>query len=139
MPYRRFFPGDAVEQPYRMLFGRLGPESWEHSIEADSWAGLMAGLVQNAEYEDWDEEHQVQERIRVSQDLMLLCQLQGIPVVRRADPADSDPPLDQLDLRTDERFLRSLHRHGFVALAPSMVGGASAADEIQAAQRRPEE
>lgn len=134
MPYRRFFPGDAMEQPYRMLYGRLGPESWEHSIEADSWAGLMAGLVQKSEYEDWDEERQVQERIRVSYDLMLLCELQGIPVVRRADPADSDPPLDQLDLRTEELFLRSLHRHGFVALAPSLVDETAADDEIEVSQ-----
>ncbi len=115
--YRLIHPGDRQELPLRMLFHPLGEGVYLRACEADSVRGLVAALLDDAGYETADVAARLRQRLRLTDDVRLLAQLQG----RSVRIADRDGVNAAINISSDEPFLRSLHRLEFVSLDPAMI------------------
>jgi hypothetical protein len=96
-----------------MLFQPAGDGIFFKACEADSWRGLVAAILDDPEYETADLETRLVHRLRLADDVVLLAQLDE----RAVQVADHDGP-DTINVHSDEPFIRSLDRLGFVSLPP---------------------
>jgi hypothetical protein len=94
-----------------MLFQPAGDGLFLKACEADSWRGLVAAILNDPEYETADLETRLVNRLRLADDVVLLAQLKD----RTLQVADHDEP-DTINVHSDEPFIRSLDRLGFVSL-----------------------
>jgi hypothetical protein len=118
MMYRRINPTSPQELPMRMLFQPLGYGTFHRACEADSFSGLVAAMIDEPAYETGDVETRLLIRLRLADDLVLLARLENEPSVLVGD-RDADRTIN---VASDERFLRSLDRLGFVSLEPGLAG-----------------
>ena len=114
--YRLIYPGDRQELPMRMLFHPLGEGVYLRACEADSFRGLVAALLDDPSYEAAGPRSRLTERLRIANDVALLAQVEG----RHAQISDRVGP-DTIVIASDEPFIRSLDRLGWVALEPSFA------------------
>lgn len=110
--YRVIHPGDRQELPLRMLFHPVGEGVFLNAAEADGYRGLLAALIDDPGYEAADPQRRLVERLRLANDVALLAELEG----RRLQISDRDGP-ETIVIASDEPFLQSLDRVGFVSLA----------------------
>jgi len=101
-----------------MLFQPAGDGVFYRACEADGYRGLVAAILNDADYEDATLAHRLQSRIRMAEDLVLLSQLEH----RHLRVTDRETT-DAINVHTDEEFIRSLEEIGFLSL--SVAGGAS--------------
>ena len=109
--YRRINPTSPQELPLRMLFQPVGEGSFYRACEADSFRGLVAAMLDEADYEIRNSETRLVGRLRLADDIALIAQVEGRNVTVR----DSDQP-EAINVASDELFIRSLDRMGFVSL-----------------------
>jgi hypothetical protein len=114
--YRLIHPSDRQELPLRMLFHPVSEGVYLRACEANSFRGLVAALLNDADYERADVPARLMQRIRLANDVRLIAQLEG----KSVRIADGDE-LDAININSDEPFLRSLHRLQVVSLAPPLV------------------
>jgi hypothetical protein len=114
--YRLIDPGQRQELSLRMLFHPLGEGVYLEACEADSFRGLVAALVDNAGYETATAKSRLAERLRAADDLRLLEGLEN----RRIRVSDRDEG-NAINISSDEPFIRSLDRLGFLSLDPSLA------------------
>lgn len=125
--YRHLGPGEARGLPMRMLFQPAAGGLFLKACEADSWRGLVAALIDDPAYESADAETRLVQRLRLADDAALLAELRGQPGVGLSDN-DGEATLN---VSSDIRLIRSLHRLGFVSIEPTLaaelskVGGSS--------------
>ena len=111
--YRNIRPDTPSELALRMLFQPLGDGLFHRACEADSFRGLVAALLDEPDYELADVETRLVARLRIADDVRLLAEVDG----RQLTVADRDAPAT-INVASDERFIRSLDRLGFVSLEP---------------------
>lgn len=119
--YRRINPTSRQELPMRMLFQRLGNGTFHRACEADSFRGLVAAMIDDPAYETGDVETRLLIRLRLADDFVLLARIENEPSVLVGD-RDADRTIN---VASDERFIRSLDRLGFVSLEPRLAGETS--------------
>ena len=118
MAYRHVNPTDRQELPLRMLYQPAGDGMFLRACEADSFRGLVAAILGDAAYEAADAETRLVHRLRVGHDLVLLAEVEGRHLtVGQADEADA------INVASDEPFIRSIDRLGFVSLDPAIGRG----------------
>ncbi len=100
--YRRINPTSRLELPRRMLFQPTGSGTFFRACEADD----------DPSYETADVETRLVARLRIAHDVELLFKVEG----RHLAIGDRDGP-DTINVATDETFIRSLDKLGFVSLA----------------------
>ena len=96
-----------------MLFEPAGGGIFFRACEADSWRGLVAAILDDPDYETADAETRLVNRLRLADDVVLLAEMEG----RKVQVADRDAP-DTVNVQSDEPFIQSLDRVGFVSLPP---------------------
>jgi hypothetical protein len=114
--YRLIDPGERQELSVRMLFHPLGEGVYLEACEADSFRGLVAALLDDAGYETATVKSRLVERLRLADDLRLLKRLEN----RRIRVSDRDEG-NAINISSDEPFIRSLDRLGFLSLEPSLA------------------
>ena len=114
--YRLVHPGDPQELSMRMLFHPVGEGVYLEACEADSVRGLVAALVNDPAYEAADPQSRLAERLRIANDIALLAELDG----RRLEISDREGP-NTIVIASDEPFIRSLDRLGFLSLERSLA------------------
>ncbi|MDQ6901308.1 MAG: hypothetical protein M3072_17725 [Candidatus Dormibacteraeota bacterium] len=114
--YRYIEPDSPKQAPLRMLFQPAGDGVFFKACEADSWRGLVAAILNDPGYESADLETRLVTRLRLADDVVLLAQLDERTLV-----ADHDGP-HTINVHSDEPFIRSLDRLGFVSLPPERDG-----------------
>jgi hypothetical protein len=122
MPYRMVGPDDRKVHPLRMLFQPVGGGTFFKACEASDFRGLTAAILDDLAYEAAPVVDRLTERLRLAHDVTLLAELEG----QKVQVADHDAPLT-VNVATDEAFIQSLNRLGFVSLAPSLNPSASVA------------
>lgn len=113
--YRRINPASARELPMRMLFQPLGDGTFHRACEADGFRGLVAAILDDPTYESGDIETRLVTRLRLADDLVLLAKVQQSTV--QVSDRDAD---DNINVASDERFIRSLDRLGIISLEASL-------------------
>ncbi|MGI0130264.1 MAG: hypothetical protein ACREEC_08975, partial [Thermoplasmata archaeon] len=105
------------ELSLRMLFQPTGEGLFHRACEADSFRGLVAAILDDPAYEATDVETRLVARLRLAHDLQLLAELDGgrIEIGDRAGR-------DTINVASDEPFIRSLDRVGYVSLDPAVSG-----------------
>jgi len=111
--YRLIRPDTPSEMPLRMLFQPAGSGLFHRACEADSYRGLVAALLDDRDYENATVQKRLEERLRMAGDLVLVAAVDG----RMLDVSDRDGPAS-INVHTDEEFIRSLERAGFLSIAP---------------------
>jgi hypothetical protein len=101
-----------------MLYQPIGPALFHRACEADGWRGLVAALLDDPDYEIADAETRLVNRLRMAHEVALLGELEQ----RSIKVGDRDAP-DTINISSDEPFIRSLHRLGFVSLEPMLASG----------------
>ena len=114
--YRLIHQGDRQELSLRMLFHPVGEGVYLEACEADSFRGLVAALLDDAGYETATAKSRLAERLRLADDLRLLEGLEN----RRIRVSDRDEG-NAINISSDEPFIRSLDRLGFLSLDPSLA------------------
>lgn len=114
--YRRINPATQQELPLRMLFQPLGDSTFHRACEADTFRGLVAAILDDPGYETADPKTRLVARLRLADDVRLLAEVEG----RSLAVADRDAP-DTVNIASDEPFIRSLDRLGFVSLPPGLT------------------
>lgn len=114
--YRRITPSDEQQLPMRMLFQPAGDGLFHRAAEADSFAGLVAAILDDQAYEAGDIQTRLRYRLRLADDLVLIAQVAGEEPVNVSDR----PGPRTIDVSSDERFVRSLDGLGMVSLAPDL-------------------
>ncbi len=114
--YRYIEPDSPKGAPLRMLFQPAGGGIFFKACEADSWRGLVAALLDDPHYETADAKDRLVNRLRVADDVVLLAEMEG----RKVAVADHDAP-GTVTIQSDEPFIRSLDRLGFVSLPPDLT------------------
>jgi hypothetical protein len=117
--YRRINPTSPQELPMRMLFQPLGNGTFLRACEADSFRGLVAAMLDDPAYESSDVETRLLNRLRLTDELVLLARIDNKPSVLVGDE-DAD---QTINVASDERFIRSLDRLGLVSLEPTLSSG----------------
>ena len=115
--YRQINPTSERELPMRMLFQPTGEGTFHRACEADGFGGLVAAILGDPIYESCDIETRLVTRLRLADELALLGEVQRQQAVHVAD-RDAD---HTINVASDERFIRSLDRLGFVSLEPSVT------------------
>jgi len=110
--FRLIHPADQQELPLRMLFHPIGDGVFLRACEADSFRGLVAALLDDAGYEHLEPAPRLGLRLRLADDVRVLGEVAG----RTYQVADRDGPAT-INVASDEPFIRSLERIGFVALS----------------------
>jgi hypothetical protein len=100
----------------RMLFQPLGNGTFHRACEADSFRGLVAAILDEPAYETGDIETRLVSRLRLADDLVLLAKVRQQRTAHVGDRDDAHT----IDIASDERFIRSLHRLSFVSLEPTL-------------------
>ncbi len=118
--YRLIHPGDPQELPLRMLFHPVEEGVFNKACEADSFRGLVAALLDDPAYEAADPQTRLVERLRIANDIAMLAELER----RQLHFSDREGP-ETIVIASDKPFLQSLHRLGFVSLAPGIGQEAS--------------
>jgi hypothetical protein len=108
--YRPIHPADQQELPLRMLFHPVGDGVFLRGCEADSFRGLVAALLDDPGYEQESAEDRLVNRLRLADDVKLLAGVSG----KALSVADRDGAT--INVASDETFIRSLDRIGFVSL-----------------------
>jgi hypothetical protein len=111
--YRFIRPDTSPEMSLRMLFQPAGSGLFHRACEADSYRGLVAALLNDPDYETATLQKRLEERLRVAGELVLLAEVDS----RRLEVSDRDGPAS-INVHTDEDFIRSLERVGFVSMPP---------------------
>jgi hypothetical protein len=111
--YRYIEPDSPRQAPLRMLFQPAGDGIFYKACEADSWRGLVAAILDDPGYETADAETRLVDRLRLADDVVLMAEMDG----RKVMVGDQEGP-DVVNVLSDEPFLRSLDRLGFVSLPP---------------------
>ena len=114
--YRLIDPWQRQELSLRMLCHPLGEGVYLEACEADGFRGLVAALLDDAGYETATAKSRLVERLRLADDLRLLKRLEN----RRIRVSDRDEG-NAIDISSDEPFIRSLDRLGFLSLEPSLA------------------
>jgi len=115
--YRRIHPDTPREQPLQMLFQPMGGGLFHRACEANSFRGLVAAILDDPAYETADAESRLVRRLRIADDVQFLAETAG----RRLAVADHDAA-EAINIASDEPFIRSLDRLGFVSLEPRLQG-----------------
>jgi len=108
--YRPINPPDRQELPHRMLFHPVGDGLFLRSCEADSFRGLVAALLDDPGYEQEVAEDRLITRLRLADDVKLLADVSGEAL------SVGDRDASTINIASDETFIRSLDRIGFVSL-----------------------
>jgi hypothetical protein len=111
--YRRINPESRQELPMRMLFQPLSNGTFHRACEADSFRGLVAAMLDDPAYETAPLEARLLNRLRLADDVRLIGEVDG----RQLTVGDRDAA-GAINVHTDEEFIRSLERVGFLSLAP---------------------
>ena len=111
--YRFIRPDVPQELPLRMLFQPADSGLFNRACEADSYRGLVAALLDDPDYETASLSERLDRRVRMAEDLVLLAGVDG----RRLEVSDRDGP-GSINVHSDEEFIHSLERIGFVSLPP---------------------
>lgn len=114
--YRRITPNDERQLPLRMLFQPSGAGLFLRAAEADSFPGLVAAILNDPTYELGDVEARLMNRLRLANDVSLISDIAGEPKVQVSD-RDGERTIN---VSSDERFIRSLDRLGFISLDPAL-------------------
>jgi len=122
--YRRITPKDEKQLPLRMLFQRTGDGLFLRGAEADSFRGLVAAILGDPGYEAEDLERRLMHRLRIADDVVLLAEVAGEPKVSVSD-RDGERTLN---VSSDQRFIRSLDRLGYVSLDPALLADREVSD-----------
>ncbi len=93
-----------------MLFHPVGDGVFLRGCEADSFRGLVAALLDDPGYEQEVAEDRLITRLRLADDVKLLA---GVSGEARSVGGSDDGTINVV---TDETFVRSLDRIGFVSL-----------------------
>ena len=101
--------GDSLA--VKLLFQPAGDGLFVWSCEADGFGGLVAAILDDPDYETTDVENRYLSRHRFADDIALMAQLSG----RKLDVADRDRA-ETINVASDESFIYSLDRLGFVSL-----------------------
>jgi len=115
--YRRINPESRQQLPMRMLFQALGNGTFLRACEADSFRGLVAALLDDPAYEGGDVESRLLIRIRLADEFVLLARIENEPSFLVGDK-DAD---HTINVHSDEEFIRSLERIGFLSLSPQVT------------------
>ena len=94
-----------------MLFNATGEGFFQRACEADSFRGLIAAILDDPNYETAGVETRLVNRFRLADDIELIGQTDG----RKLSVGDRDGP-ETINVASDELFIRSLDRVGFVSL-----------------------
>ena len=122
--YRRITPKDEKQLPLRMLFKPTGDGLFLSGAEADSFRGLVAAILDDPGYEAEDLERRLMQRLRIADDVVLLAEVAGEPMVSVSD-RDGERTLN---VSSDQRFIRSLDRLGYLSLDPGLLDGREVRD-----------
>jgi hypothetical protein len=122
--YRRITPKDEKQLPLRMLFQPTGDGLFLRGAEADSLRGLVAAILDDPGYEAEDLERRLMHRLRIADDVVLLAEVAGEPKVSVSD-RDGERTLN---VSSDQRFIRSLDRLGYVSLDPALLADREVSD-----------
>jgi hypothetical protein len=122
--YRRITPKDEKQLPLRMLFQPTDDGLFLRGAEADSFRGLVAAILDDPGYEAEDLERRLMHRLRIADDVVLLAEVAGEPKVSVSD-RDGERTLN---VSSDQRFIRSLNRLGYVSLDPALVADGEVSD-----------
>ena len=95
-----------------MLFQPAGDGVFYRACEADGYRGLVAAILNDAGYQNAALADRLQSRMRMAEDLLLLSQLEH----RHLRVTDRERT-DAINVHTDEEFIRSLERIGFLSLS----------------------
>jgi len=109
--YRLIKPSSTSQLPLRMLYQPAGDGVFHRACEADGYRGLVAAILDDPEYEHAALADRLHSRIRIALDLVLLGQLDQLRL--RVNDQDAT---DAINIHTDEKFIRSLERIGFLSL-----------------------
>jgi len=112
--YRYVNPASQRELLLRMLFQPAGDGLFLRACEADSFRALVAAMVDDPSYETAGVEDRLMHRLRVADDAALIAAIDEQTIVI----ADRDGP-NTINVASDELFIRSLDRLGFVSLDPA--------------------
>ena len=112
--YRFVGPETSQELPFRMLFQPAPGGAFYRACEAEGYRGLVAALLDDPDYETAGLAGRLQARIRMADELVLISQLED-PALRARD---QDEP-GAINVHSDEEFIRSLDRIGFLSLPQS--------------------
>jgi len=99
-----------------MLYQPAGDGVFYRACEADGYRGLVAAILNDAEYEDATLADRLQSRIRMAEDLALLHELEH----RDLRVTDRDEA-NAINVHTDREFIMSLEQIGFLSLSVSGV------------------
>jgi hypothetical protein len=113
--FRYVNPASQRELPLRMLFQPTGDGLFLRACEADSFRALVAALSYDPSYERAGSDVRLINRLRLADDLVLIAAV----TERRVEVADGDAP-ETINVASDEPFIRSLDRLGFVSLDPGL-------------------
>jgi len=122
--YRRITPDDERQLPLRMLLQPTGDGLFLRAAEADSFRGLVAAILDDPGYEAEDLERRLMHRLRIADDVVLLAEVAGEPKVSVSD-RDGERTLN---VSSDQRFIRSLDRLGYVSLDPALLADREVSD-----------
>ena len=112
--YRLINPSSLQELSLRMLFQPTGEGLFQRACEADGFRGLVAAILDDPDYETSDVETRLVNRLRLADDIALMGQIDGANL----SIGDRDGP-ETINVATDESFIHSLGRLGFISLGPS--------------------
>jgi len=112
--YRFINPASQRDLPLRMLFQPTADGLFLRACEADSFRALVAAMVDDPSYETAGVEDRLMHRLRVAEDAALIAAIDERSIVI----ADRDGP-SMINVASDEPFIRSLDRLGFVSLDPA--------------------
>ena len=87
----------------------------DRACEADKFRGLVAAILEDPDYETADAETRLVHRLRIADDVKLITEADG----RRLQVADHEAA-ETISIASDEPFIRSLDRLGFVSLEPNL-------------------
>lgn len=114
--FRSIYPRSQQHLPLRMLFQPAGEGLFHRACEADGYRGLVAAILDDRGYEEASLPDRLRSRVRMAEDLLLIHQLEGRQL--RVTDRDFD---DAINVHSDEEFIRSLERIGFLSLAAEMT------------------
>jgi hypothetical protein len=110
--YRTVHPTDQQKLPFRMLYEPANTGVFLRACEADSFRALVAALLDDDGYERASVGRRLLLRLRLAHDVCLLAELRGVAL----QVSDRDAPAT-ISVASDEPFLHSLERLGFVSLS----------------------